>query len=844
MKTYRKNHTQEISFPLGGIGTGSISLGGNGVLQDFEIGNRPAKGKMNRHTFFAVRAKGQGTPCQARILCGDADKEFIGHIRPGMHVGYGYGVEEERMAGFPHFRDWKFHSRFPFADISFSEPDFPAYVTLSAFNPFIPLDEDNSSIPAAFFEVTVKNTADVPMDFSVAFSVSRLFRGYNEARDVAGHPAIFMKGDEETDSPDYRDMTMTCLEEHVTVQPFWYRGTWRDGITTFFREFSSGAPLTERFYAEHADADTATLCTDFSLAAGESKSVRFLLSWNTPNCYNYWLPIRDRDGKDLSWRNYYAVLWENSLASAAHATQNWDTLAKKSRTFSDAVLSSSLPSVFKEAAICNLATLKSSSCFRLEDGSFWAFEGTQQTEGSCFGTCSHVFNYAYALPFLFPRLERSIRENEYRYNMMEDGAMAFRLDLPAGTKAPDRFPCVDGQMGSIIKTYREWKLSGDTDWLASLWDKIKAALSFAWKQEKKPEWSWDADCDGVLEGRCHHTLDMELFAPSSWLQGFYLAALRAAAEMADSMNDTTFAEKCRSLYQNGSQYTEKELFNGEYYIQKIDLHDRTLAERFGKTDPYWSEEHGELKYQIGDGCEIDQIVAQWHANLCGLGDIFDKEHRRSALSAIYRNNYKKSLRNFANPWRVFALQDEGGTVMCDYPAGTQKPAIPLSYCEECMTGFEYAFAGLLMAEGMQERAQEITKSVRDRYDGKKRNPFSEIECGSNYARAMSSFAFLPIFSGFSFDMTKGMVGWSPLTDKRPFRSFFSLWCAWGSVHFTNKRFTLRVEEGALPLKQLKLEMADRASSVSVDGKEVPFRVENSCVMLDCTVKRSLVIRSE
>ncbi|MBQ8175296.1 MAG: hypothetical protein IJ009_07855 [Clostridia bacterium] len=184
---------------------------------------------------------------------------------------------------------------------------------------------------------------------------------------------------------------------------------------------------------------------------------------------------------------------------------------------------------------------------------------------------------------------------------------------------------------------------------------------------------------------------MELFSPSSWLQGFYLAALRAAAEMADALGDTEFAAKCRRLFKNSSQYIEKELFNGEYYVQKIDITDRSL---------------------------VDQIVAQWHAHLYGLGDIFDREHRRSALRAIYRNNYKPSLRNFANPWRVFALQDEGGAIMCDYPKGAKKPAIPISYCVECMSGFEYALAGLLLAEGMKDEAHEIVKSVRDRYDGK------------------------------------------------------------------------------------------------------------------------------
>ena len=88
------------------------------------------------------------------------------------------------------------------------------------------------------------------------------------------------------------------------------------------------------------------------------------------------------------------------------------------------------------------------------------------------------------------------------------------------------------------------------------------------------------------------------------------------------------------------------------------------------------------------------------------------------------------------------------TVVCNYPDNTEKPAIPISYCEETMTGFEYSFAGLLLSRGLIEDGLKVVKAVRDRYDGKKRNPWNEIECGSNYVRSMASFALIPILSGF------------------------------------------------------------------------------------------------
>ena len=45
----------EIAFPLGGLGTGMVSLGGRGQLRDWEIMNRPAKGSLVPFSFFTPR---------------------------------------------------------------------------------------------------------------------------------------------------------------------------------------------------------------------------------------------------------------------------------------------------------------------------------------------------------------------------------------------------------------------------------------------------------------------------------------------------------------------------------------------------------------------------------------------------------------------------------------------------------------------------------------------------------------------------------------------------------------------------------------------------------------------
>jgi hypothetical protein len=345
----------------------------------------------------------------------------------------------------------------------------------------------------------------------------------------------------------------------------------------------------------------------------------------------------------------------------------------------------------------------------------------------------------------------------------------------------------------------------------------------------------------VLQGRQHHTLDTELFGPNSYLTGFYLAALKAAAEIADHFGETEQAHEYRDLFTQGKAWVDVHLFNGEYYHQQIDVKDRSLLRRFADSDAhygsieaaYWDAEHGEIKHQIAEGCHVDQVIAQWHANICGLGEIFDSAQVRSALHAIYRHNFKPSMRDFFNPCRVFALDDEAALVICDWPAGRYKPAVPLTYAEEAMHGYEYQAAIHMIQEGLVDEGLAVVKAVRDRYNGERRNPWNEIECGSNYARSMASYALLPALSGFEFDMVRRHVGFAPLLAPDAFRCFWSLDGAWGVYERAATRATLRVHHGMLELRSYADSLLDGAVRVEVaampassfhrDGRALVFK---------------------
>ena len=830
---YKKEALRSISFPLGGIGAGCIGLYGNGELADFEIENRPNKNMRNGYTHFAVKATG-ARGSVVRVLQGDTGEDYMGRPRRGeLYAGFGFGPSSESLAGMPHFRNVSFDGRFPTAELTFTDEDFPARVRLLAFSPFIPHREDDSGLPAAFFEITIENTEDEPIEYTAALSLASLAEvSRNTAFLGGGAAGVFLADAARTEEEyGYSDLSILTDAADCAVQEYWYRGTWMDGITSFWKDLSGDGRLGARHYDAPGRRDHATLAVYKTIAPQESAKLRFVLAWNVPNAKNNYSSSPD----PRTWKNHYATSFASSRESGMYALSHFSELLADTLAFRDALHESSLPPAMIDAAASNLSVLRSPTVLRLEGGELWGFEGVNETVGSCYGSCQHVYNYAYALPYLFPRLERSLRLVNIDYAMDEHGGTAFRVSLPLGALSTTPHACVDGQMGEVIKCYREWKLSGDASFLQRVAPACFRMLEYAWS-EKNPD-GWDRDRDGILEGRQHHTLDMELFGPSSWLMGFYLLALDCAAEMADALGEGERAEGYRALYRNGRRFLNGALFNGEYFCQRVDLCDRAVCERYDALS-YWNDEAGEIKYQVGEGSVIDQMLGEFHAHLVGRPMLFDKDKKESALSALYRYNHKPSMRGVANMWRNFALNDEAGTIICSYPEGARVPRIPISYCEECMTGFEYALGGLMVAEGHIAEGETIVRAVRDRYDGQKRNPYNEIECGSNYIRSMASFALLPLYAGMTCDLSRGYLGFAPV---RPGdgRYLYSVGEGYGTVEYRGDTCTLTVLGGRLSLSRF---LAGRAiTSLSIDGVGVPYRYEDGCAVFEKSVIEKVLV---
>jgi non-lysosomal glucosylceramidase len=820
---------RHVAFPLGGIGSGGLAISGSGRLIDWSIANRPGLQTFNGYSHFAIKAERDGELLDARVLNGPYDGDATGS--PGMRPqfdGFGHGANRPMLAGLPHFRNVRFTGRFPVADLEFSDPRFPGRIRLTALSPFIPHNDRDSSMPAAMFGFELSNPTDGPIDFTLAGTLGNYKCGNGEHHYADG---VLHLASRDTDRPIHElgDLAIATDADDLQHVDYHYRGQWFDDLSVFWREFARVGPLPERHYAEPRKAgnmyyypEHATLAAKVSVPPRERRTVRFVMTWNFPVGDIYWFNRLKPDaatpaGERPTWRNYYATQWVNAAATARDALTRWDELTGATLAFRDSLFDSSLPSAIIDAASSTLALLRTSTVLRPEGGELWAWEGQHAHSGSCEGSCTHVWNYQQALPYLFPALERSLRETEWRYNQQPDGGLTFRQRLPLGSGLDIIGPAADGHFGAIIKTFRDWKLSGDTEWLRPFWPSIRHSLEYAWSKDNPDQ--WDPRQTGVLEGRQHHTLDMELFGPNSWLSSMYVTALAAAAQMADAMDDTVFADHCRDLSARGAVSINGQLFNGEYFQQAISLDDADLLAPFdtGRSagvlaetvnEAYWSAEHGEVKYQVGSGCLTDQILGQWHADLVGLGGLLDDTKVTSALASVFRHNFRASLADHVNPARVFGFEDEAGLLLCTWPKGGM-PVVPAPYAEEVWTGLEYASASHMILRGLVQEGLAVVEAARDRYDGSRRNPFNEIECGSYYARSLSAWSLVNAWSGLRADLVAGELSFHPAGSGNQ-RLIWSAGNAWGDLIIEDGTATLEVRVGTLSIRRLIVSGVDNA----------------------------------
>jgi uncharacterized protein (DUF608 family) len=828
-----------VALPLGGLGTGNVALAGDGSLRQWQLHNSPNHVGAVPNAFFALRASSIEPPLDVRRVLQSAPVPPAAVPAPNVddHL-----VPEEillPLQAWSPVEDTVYEAAYPYAAVDYVDAALPLDVRLEACTPFVPLDAVASSLPLVSFRFRLSNRSELPLHGWLVASQQNvagwdgvtpmdgarcpLFGGNaNRLERRAGRTAIVM------DCPalaeeDRRAGELALSTDHPaaalprcgsarevlrwveslkllgpTIGDDWSDQALRTAIEAMASPWSVPAGVS-------APGTTwvAALAVAFALAPGESREIEFVLAWSFPNRVVDFDQFGEgpRPGFGARVGNWYSERHGGVRDVLATYAARRDELLDASRAWAAELLESSLPATVADLLAAQGSLIRSPTVFRTADGRLYGFEGglgastlnwNGNAGGSCPLNCTHVWNYEQALARLFPALERTMREIELDHVQAPDGSVPHRVVLPLdgpqlhGTViGGPADPALDGMLGAVLKAYREARQGAGLEWLERYRPKLERLMAHV--QER-----WDDDGDGVLTGRQPVTYDIDLHGANMFVGGLWLAALRAMQEIGSALGDDADASRWGERFATASAAYDRLLWNGEYYGQ---------AQIGGAHD-------------FGDGCLADQLLGQWWAHQLELGHLLPAERIRGALAAIVAHNLRGGFRGFQHGYRVFADEDDTGLLVCTWPRGG-RPAVPVRYCDEVWTGIEYQVAAHCIMEGLHEPGMRILEALRARYDGTRRNPYNEIECGDHYARAMAGWSVLEALTGFRYDAVRSRIALRGDSAHFPFVAG----TGWGRVTVTAEEIEIHLLGGRLALRECVVDGSSQEVRVDLEAGE-------------------------
>lgn len=826
MRAVQHEHGPALALPLGGIGTGNVAIGADGGLRQWQLHNIGNHRGDLPNSFFALRTQRAEPPLDTtRILQAPAPVAATG--APLVTDAEVPAWQRDLLERFGGVRGTTFRGCYPFAELDY-DLDGPLAVHLQAFTPMVPMDVERSAIPAAMFTFTVTNTGTLPAKAWLGATMQNPVghdgttapqgvhgRGYggntNRVRRELGWSSLVMENAGlDPMAPGAGQAVLTCDAPYTTALAQWSDPgefiSFLTGRTAFadqprldaasaMADHLASAPTPTHGPSPAGSTWNGGLCAPLELEAGESTEIRVAITWHFPNRYvNFpqFGPPNPQWGPTRFWLgNRYTSRYADALAVAERVQREWGELDADSRRWTETLAGTGLGDQAVEHLAAQAVVLRSPTCFQTADGAFFGFEGVNGAStgghagdvgGSCPLNCTHVWNYAQAVAALFPELERSMRETELEVMQAPSGAVPHRVISP--TYLPQLWtqpiggptePALDGMLGVVLKTYRELRSGAvDLEWLDARWDRLRRLVDHIRHR-------WDPAATGVLRGIQPSTHDIDLCGVNSFMGTLWLAALRAQEEMALLREERTYAEELHALFERGSAAYDELLFTGEYYRQFLEPGDFP-------------------EFQWGEGCLSDQLIGQWWAHELDLGYVLPAEHVRTALRSIIRHNLRRGFEGFEHDYRVFADGADTGLLVCSWPVGG-RPQIPTRYADEVWTGTEQQVAAHCLREGLDGEAWALLEGLWARYDGTRRNPYNQIECGDHYVRAMAGWSVLSAWTGQTWDAVSGSLHlrWPRPGERLP----LLLGSGWGYAHETGHGVEIVCVHGAMSVRSVR-----------------------------------------
>ncbi len=835
---YKGESLKDVAFPLGGIGAGHVSICGDGAVRQWCIFNQVNEACVVPDSFFAIRTRTPGKKPVVRLL---QQSPLIGAVgesggpccppgvscEPGKTDSKGGEIKTAVCpAAPPPVKAVEFVGEYPIAELRYYDKALPVKVSMRAFSPHIPMNSKDSAIPAAVFEFTIENKVGVPVEICLLSALQNAV-GYDGLSAITGHCNKDYGGNVNTvfsqaglrgvllanpslqpDARQFGTMAIGARHENCRVIEQW------DDCTSLWKYFTQIGMVGSQGGGPSADGRTwnSGVVVPVVLYPKQKVTIPVIWSWHFPNMHNVW-----QGGNEGYVGRMYSNWFSDASKAAGYLSENYELLSADTRKFRDTFYKTTLPYYMLDRISAQSSTLVSTVCMWNKDGSFAAFEGA----GCCPMNCNHVWNYEQQMAHLFPDLERNMRNIDLTVQETSDGAIRHRTRFPL-TEPREQGPVADGQMGTILKAYREYRQSTDKAWLQKMWPNIKLAMQYCFKD-------YDPNKDGVIVNWQWNTYDCQMPGPNTFVGAMYLAALRASEEMAKVVGDQDFAKDVRAVYDSGTKRLDEALWTGEYWkhIEAKPKPEDVKGKEWLLED--WPDVSSAESRPYANGCHADQLLGQWWATMLDLGYVLPKDRVNTALDSIMKFNWVKDFGE-ARQWpRAFVGAGEPGLYISTWPYGG-KPDNEIMYSFEDWTGINYEVAGLLIQEGKINQAYQIVKACSDRYNGVprwpiQRNPWAEVECSNHYARAMASWGMLLAAQGYCYCGPDQAIEFNPTISPENHTSFFTGAEGWGL--FTQKRGrrsqenTLAIEYGKLALKTLTLTLPEAASP----GKGGSFEIK-------------------
>ena len=506
-ETYSGNELKYVGMPIGGCFAGTVYIGGDGKLWNWDILNQYHAGNLAHKPVVFMNQTLR-------------EQDGANYVEPPEQQSAFETVFSINGIPLDHRGNWKitFTGQYPTATLTYENDDFA--ITLLAFSPFIPLEIEKSSFPAVVMEYSViaKNPSIKTAEIQCLFEHPGLLITEKSARGKSIESKAFDK----------------WVGAYASCDPAFGKDAHDFGDFTV-------ATVGGKVETPHdTSLPTAKVKRELRFGKDQVAEATFVLAWYFPNT--------SLGGPLNGQKRWYSSKWKSSLEVAETLSKELKGLRKATLKWRDTWVDSSLPHWFLNRTMIPLATLATNTCYRFADGRYWFWEGV----GCCEGTCTHVWSYAQAIGFIFPEVERSLRkEIDFGMAFHESGAIDYRAEFGKSVAH-------DGQCGCILRTYREHLNSGGDHFLAGIYPKVKKSMEYLIAEDK--------DGDGLLEGAQYNTLDAAWFGPMSWISSMFIAALRASEQMALEMKDNEFASVCRARAEIGSKSMTAKLFNGSYYF--------------------------------------------------------------------------------------------------------------------------------------------------------------------------------------------------------------------------------------------------------------------------------------